>query len=69
MTNESVKKICTESDVAPWLNNFFKMTPKIDIFENEKIDFFDRKCNNIPTFSNQQTCHVTRFIIQNIFFE
>ncbi len=42
MTKESVQKIPTKSDVAPWLNNFSKKTPEIGIC-NEKIDFFARE--------------------------
>ena len=51
LKGECKKKIWTKSDVAPLLNNFFKMNPKIGICKNEKIDFFARECKYIPTFS------------------
>jgi hypothetical protein len=40
---EFKKKICTESDVTYLLNSFFKITPTIGIYKNEKIDFFARE--------------------------
>jgi hypothetical protein len=39
--------------VATWLNNFFKMNPKISICKNQKIDFFARECKYFTTFSGR----------------
>ena len=47
------KKSASRLDITPWSYKSLKIYPEIEVWKNEKIDFFDRECIYFTCFSSR----------------